>query len=254
MSEFNYELIDQYLAGELSGEALAAFEKEMQASPALVNEVELYKNIQNEMKVQHQHIEEENKLRNTLTSLNKKYFEKKGAPVIKMNKRWLFAVAAVAAAVIVFIFWPSPGQSYNNEKLYAYYTKDVESLSTGERGANTDSFLIKAANSYNQKKYAEALPMLQQLSVKYPDDKSLQLAAGISLMQTGQADAAIVIFDSLVAGQTVYKDQGTWYKALALLKQNKLDECSGLLKSFPKEAGKYKEAMELIKKIEKSKK
>jgi predicted Zn-dependent protease len=98
------------------------------------------------------------------------------------------------------------------------------------------------------------LPMLQQLSVKYPDDKSLPLAEGISLMQTGQYDAAIVIFDSLAAGQTVYKEQGIWYKALALLKQNKLDECTAQLKSLPKESSKYKEATELIKKIEKRKK
>jgi hypothetical protein len=63
-----------------------------------------------------------------------------------------------------------------------------------------------------------------------------------------------MIFDEIAGGLTVFKNEAVWYKALSLLKQNKLEECYQVLDGLPAEASRYKEAKELMKKINSNRK
>ena len=254
MSEINYEIINQYLEGELSGEALLAFEKEMKANPVLAEEVTLYKKINEEMHLQAQQDKEEQALTGNLKKLNEQYFKKPAGKVRSINRWWYAGVAAAAAAVLFFVIRPFSGSSFNNEKLYTYYIKNVETLPGGERGNPDDSLLVKAADLYNQKDYAKALPLLRDILTRKPDETQVKLASGFSYLQTGHFDSASGVFDEIASGTTVFKNEAVWYKALAALKQNKLDECYRLLESLPAEASRYKEAKELMKKIDSGRK
>jgi hypothetical protein len=255
MSEINYDIINQYLDGELSGEALLAFEEELKNNAVLAEEVALYKSINEEMRLQAQHGNKEQALRDNLGTLTDQYFKKNtGGKVRSINRWWYAAVATAAAAILIFVLWPASQPSFDNEKLYAYYTKETDPLPGGERGNGDDSLLIIAAALYNQKEYVRALPLLRDIVSKKPEDTQLKLALGFSLMKTGQYDSAIIILNQVANGATIFNNEATWLKALTLLKQNKLDECYRLLESLPADAGKYKEAKDLMKKIDSQRK
>lgn len=254
MSEINYEIISQYVDGELSGEALFAFEKEMQANAELVKEVALYKTINEELSQQVKNEKEEQALTNNLKGLSENHFKKDQAKVKSINRWWYAAAAAAAAAILITVIRPFPSEPFNSEKLFAYYIKDIEELPAGQRGNNDDTVLIKAVNFYNNKDYPNALPLLQNILTGKPDETELQLAAGICYLQKGQYDSASNVFDRIAGGSTVFNIQATWYKALVFLKQNKIDECYHLLAALPNDADRYKSAQQLMKKIDSQRK
>lgn len=250
MSEFNYEIIDQYLAGELTGEELAVFEKQMQANPALAGEVELYKRLGEDIKQVTQPDKTEEELRQHLDLLSKEYIRPK-ARIVKMKKIWWLGAAVAAAAIVLLIVQPFAREQFNNEKLFAYYSAKTDELSPVQRGGSDDAELIKVAELYNNKKYQQVLPMLEKVITTHPNDKDLLLAKGVSLLQTGNDQAAITVFDEIIKTETVYKNPALWFKGLSFLKMKKLSECRDVLQNLPAGADKYKEAQELINKIEK---
>jgi len=249
MSEFNYETISQYLAGELTGKALATFEKQMQEDANLAAEVNIYRTIEADQLFITKHKAEKEKLAASLQELNKTYFKEPKAKIVKIN-RWWYAAAAVAAAVVsILILRPFGGENFNNEKLFAHYAKNIESLSTGERGTGSDTLLLEAVNLFNKKDYNNSLPLLKNILVNNPNETDLVIATGVCYMQISEYDSAIKIFDNLANGNTVYKNQAIWYKALTLLKENKIDVCYKVLESLPADADNIKEARELMRKI-----
>lgn len=249
MSEVNYEIISQYLDGELTGEALAAFEKQMQEDAELAAEVNIYRTIESDQLFATKNKAEKEKLAASLEELNKDYFKKTEAKVIGIN-RWWYAAAAVAAVVVfMLVLLPFGKETFDNEKLFAYYAKDIEPLSAGERGANDDSILLQAANFFNRKDYERSLPLLKNVLIRKPNETDIAIATGICYLQTNQPDSAIKIFDQVANGNTVYKSQAIWYKALTLLKENKPEDSYRVLESLPAEADNINEAKELMKKI-----
>jgi hypothetical protein len=254
MNEFNYDIIDQYLRGELKGEALQDFEKQLAENKKLANEVALYKNMDEEMLLHFKDKDNEEQLRNNLQDLNKKhFFDTPKSKVVPFNKWWLAAAVAVIGIIVLVVNPFSSTTAFNNQALYAQYTSNIEALPSVERGNNTDSLLIEATNLYNQKNYAKALPILLNVTNKTNNDKQLILATGICYLKIEKLDAALAIFNPLSAEQTVFKDKATWYKALIFLKQNKLTDSYNTLQSISPYADDYKAAKELMEKIDNKK-
>jgi tetratricopeptide (TPR) repeat protein len=251
MSEMNHELIEQYLDGELTGEALLAFEKEMQASAELSNEVRLHKIVRDDMMQSIQGRRKEHALAETLDDLGRSHFKKKPAKIVGIDRRWWYAAAAIAASVAIFlIIKPFSSQPFNNEKLFTEYVRDEESLPEAQRGNNNnDSALIEATRLYNKKAYDSALPLLRFITSQKPGETQLVFAKGRAFLQTGIYDSALMIFDNISTGTSVFKNQALWSKALVLLKQNKLNECYDVLTGIPRDSDKYTEAQKLMKKI-----
>lgn len=244
-------MIEQYVSGELTGQERIAFEKKMQEDPMLAQEVDLYRSIGQEIRDMGQAHEQEQALRNNLQALNKEYFQEQ-APVVKMKRVWWIAgAAAAAAAILLFVIKPFSAEKFSNEKLFSYYTEDVAELSPGQRGGADDSLLARVATLYNKQEYSEAIPLLETLINRHPADNELLLAKGISQLKINQPDSALVVFNSLINGQSVFKNQGLWYKALALLKQNKLAECAEALNDISPVSDRYKLSQQLLKKIKK---
>jgi Flp pilus assembly protein TadD len=254
MEEINYEMIQQYLGGELTAAEVAAFELEMKTNAELAKEVALYKTIDEEMKRSKAGEKDEKELTSSLQSLTNEYFNTPKGKVIGIKKYWWYVATAAAAAVIAFIlFRPASDEAFDNKKLYAHYTTNTEELATGIRGDKNDS-LLKAASAYfNFGDFKMALPLLQLATASRPEDIQLQLAVGYCHMQTNSDDSAQLIFTKIETGNSVYKSKAHWYKALLFLKQNKIDECYSSLQLLPATADNYKDAQELMKKISKRK-
>ena len=99
-----YELIEQYLEGNLSGEELEQFELRLQTEPELKEEVELHRKLQNELGDTQKRL-----LRSRLDVLRKEFTdseeETKVIPIQrKSNLRVIISIAA-GILILVFTFW-----------------------------------------------------------------------------------------------------------------------------------------------------
>jgi len=213
------EQIEQYLAGELSNEAMQAFELRLQTDHSFAETFRLYQMIDNEM----QSDEDEEKLRNELSQHSKKYFGEEGKakiiPIGSVKKnRWVYVAAAAACLALLFIWKPWQDNKLSDQQLYAQ-NAIPEDLPATVRGTNNDSLLVRATESYNKKDYAAALPFLDSITKLKPGEAQLQLALGVCYLQTGKFETAIKEFDELAAGQSTSKYDALFWKALAYLKQ-----------------------------------
>lgn len=249
MSEMNYEMISQYLDGALSGEELLAFEAQLNADAELAAEVQLQRTIRNEMMLQSRTAAEEAALKESLQQLTRKHFETNAAPIRRISRWWYLAATAAAAALLLFIFKPFAKTAFDGQKEYAYYSRQREDLFVVQRGDPADSILLEAADLYNRHDYSSALPLLLQSLNARPADVQLEIAAGFSYLQTGNTQKADSLFDRIAAGNSVYKYEAVWYKALGLLKADKKDDCAALLRSLPPGSSRYASAKELLKKM-----
>jgi tetratricopeptide (TPR) repeat protein len=197
--------------------------------------------------------DEEDELRKSLSSLTQKHFtEKPEARVIPFagnrKKWWLYATAAAASIALLFIFKPWQDKVLTNQEIYSQNAVP-EDLPAIVRGNNEDTVLLRAVDLYNKKDYVTALPVLENIILQKPGEAQLQLALGVCYLQTGNYNAAINKFDSLVTGQSTYKYDALIWKALLYLKQDRKEDCITLLKQIPPEAGNYKKAGEMMKEL-----
>jgi len=249
----DYEKIEQYLSGDMPETERTAFEAALAADPALASELQLYKTIQDELSIQVQQQEEQNALQQTLTEAGKKYFTTATQPakVVSMGNRkiWYSALAAAAAIALFFIIRPMLSKSImSNDQLYQQYAQ-AEPLDLEKRGTAADSVLIKMKTLYNSKDYAAALKLAPEAIAADPADISLKLALAHCYTETGNYTAAIPLLDSIAGGQSVYKYQALFYKALTYLKQDKKADCIHTLESIPADAVTYKDAQSLMGKL-----
>lgn len=245
-------LMERYLAGELTNEEAQAFELRLQTDSEFAENFTIYQSIENEM----QGDEDEAQLKEELSRHTKKYFGKEeGGKVVPIGpvrkKRWLYAAVAAAACIaLLLVFKPWQPQKFSNEELYAQNAVP-EDLPTTVRGDNKDSLFAKATELYNKKDYAAALPLLDSITRSKPGEAQLQLALGVCYLRTNQFETAISKFDSLAAGQSIYKYTALAWKAYVYLKQNNKEACIAALKQIPAEATEYKKAEKLIRYLEK---
>lgn len=240
------EQIEKYLGGDLSQDELQAFNLRLQNDKDFAEVFAMYKSIEKEM----HETEDEIALRKNLSGFTQKHFDV-AAPAkiisLKPNRtKWLlYATAAAASILILFILKPWQEKILTNEQLYAQYAVPEE-LPAVVRGSNDDSLLMKATTLFNEVKYPAALILLDSIVKQRPSEAQLQLALGISLLETEKYDLAINRFDSLAVQESIYKYIAMEWKALAYLKQNKKADCIALLKLIPPDAGNYKKVNELI--------
>lgn len=243
--------IEKYLAGELNNAELLAFEKRLQEDPSFAETFALYRNIQYEMNTE----VDEKLLKENLSPLSNKYFtdktETRVIPLRSGNKRWwMYASAAAAFIVILFLFKPWKDTRLTNEEIYAQYAIPEE-LPFVARGTNEDSLLKKASELFNKKDYAAAIPLLDSITKLRPAEAQLQLSLGISYLNTGKFGLAINRFDSLAAGQSIYKYDALVWKALSFLKQDNKADCIAVLKQIPANANNFNKAEKMIRQLSK---
>lgn len=96
--------------------------------------------------------------------------------------------------------------------------------------------------SYNIKSYKDAISDLNKYLEHKPNDFEVIYKLGMSYYYTNKYDVAISKFNKIISTQNIkYFENAQWYKANALLKQNKKDDALIILKDIAKKAGKFSE-------------
>ena len=247
MKEFDYDMINRYLEGEMNGEEMNAFEEQMQQDAELQNEVALIKDINETLKIKLHPGENEQALRNSLQGISAEYFSKETKEtkiILFRQRRWITAAAAVLIMALILTVW----QPWKKEDLYKQYAS-IQMPGIAERGIPADSLLKPAVENFNNKKFAEAIPDFEAVLRDSAENNFVQYYYAIALLQNNQTEKSRTEFTALYNGVSLFKYDAAFYMALSYLKEKNKAACKDWLNKIPTDAGPYSKAQELFKKL-----
>ena len=231
-----YDLIEQYLAGELKGAALADFEQQLDADPSLKKEVELHAGVTASLKGEKVH-----ELRSVITSVDQEW---QAPHARRIPMRWVMGIAASLALLITAIFLFRPQQ----DPFVAYF--EVYPTTFLTRYDTTNQLILAATQAYNNEAYQEAITQLENLIQTNPDDLRYPFYLGLSHLASGAPDIAIPYLTQVAEEPgNLLQEQARWYQALAYLRVGKSEQAKFTLQLIQPEDFKGKEAKELLRKL-----
>ncbi len=257
--ERTYELIERYLNGELKGQELADFEARIESIPQLKEEININKELLAHFNEGHTVEDSDKDLGNFFKSREADDFRKKLDVALENSKkgaitknikeakvkRMGWKPLAIAASVLLLLgmFFLIPNMnSASPEDLYAYHTGH-DNLNLVQKGVD-QVYISEIQKAFNSKDYNLAgqllQPVLDTLSSNSPYWFDLNLASGLSFMQTGKEVKAEAIFKSLKESDFIDAPKATWHYVLALLKQGKGEEAKNEIQSYLKTGQSYK--------------
>jgi len=265
--------INQYINGELSGNALTKFEALLQKNKALQEKVNFHKDVDavllENMTPVNEFIEEEALLMPTLNDLGQKHFlENREATQTEIDlkekppatpkpiavakptlvKRLVpMALLAAAAAMLLFVFAPFKG-NFDNTELANNNFKPF-SLETVMSKEDNPSIKDKARKAYSDKQYKESIPLIEKWLIDSPDSPKAWLAKGSAEYELNKLDEAIISFEQ-VTGNPSFNALAYWYLALAHLKKGDKQQAKAALMKIEKGEENYEKGQELLKKID----
>jgi TolA-binding protein len=247
MKEFDYDMINRYLDGEMNAEELGAFEAAMQQDADLKSEVELLRDVNETLKIKLHPDENEMALRSSLKEMKAEFFESRAgqAKVVSLNrKRWMTAIAAVLVIGLMVTVW----QPWKKEDLYQQYA-DIKMPAIAERGAAADSLLKQAVKNFNDKKFTEAIPVFETVLKDSAKNSFVQYYYGIALLENGNVEKARVQFLELYYSASIFRNDAAFYMALSYLKEKNKAACKDWLNKVPSDTAPWFKAQELLKKL-----
>jgi hypothetical protein len=255
MDNNRYAQIELYLAGELTGEELAAFTAALRTDPELARAVEEYREADAGFNEMLQEDETRAALSLQLKQLGKQYCVEpaaKPAPVRRMRKWW----AAAAAAAAVFCFFMARLLFFGNPSLQKLYSANYEPVKIERdrlRTLNnkTSSLLNRADSFYLIKQYNKAIPVYRQYLAETDSLAAAALPLATAYLENNQHDSAAFYFNRVATESPVFKNEATWYLAMIKLKEKDREACRRFLQQIKKDEGlKYfEQAQKLLRKL-----
>ena len=158
-----------------------------------------------------------------------------------------FLILAMAAgAILRFVIFRSMPPSVLYKKYYTVYSADAV-----VRSSQADVPAIdRAIQLYDLGRAGEALVLLDQIVRNDPANVAGRFYKGLALMETGDPANAIGCFRELPVNLPYpYGEPRDWYLALALLKENRIQEASAVLQHIDTGGGQYaRMAKQMLKK------
>lgn len=206
------ETIENYLDGQLSADERMRFETTLRTDPALADALAFYALAKHTAKVdaRAQRQAELDALRRTPTRSSWT------APM-----RW---VAAASVVLLLGLGWnflrDTTGSPDATQLADAYITRNFDQLSTTMGGGSADSLTL-GIGLYNDKKFAEAEAVFQDVLTRQPDNDRALKFAGLVALRRGNYDQAIERFHRLSQIQNLISNPGPFLEALAHIKHER---------------------------------
>ncbi|WP_299432714.1 hypothetical protein [uncultured Aquimarina sp.] len=251
--------IEAYLGGDLNSEEKKQFELIMS------DDIELQKKVKLANEINH-HLKEENwlsdedknsssrkeiedyiksdeatKIRSKILDAGKRY---KNPQSKFKSKRLIAAVAAIFVvallSTVLFI------RNSSTTDLYAKYYSDNDLPSLLKRSGQND-FLSKGIKSFKANEYETAITFFKEY-LKENDDPILYSYIGISYLEIGNTNKALINFDKLLNSSSIDNSKALWYKSLMYLKINDTIKLRKTLSKIIKDSTNfnYKKAQDLL--------
>ncbi|MEE4256062.1 MAG: tetratricopeptide repeat protein [Bacteroidales bacterium] len=247
-----FELIDEKLSGELAGEELEAFDKELKDDPELMAEFELHAEI--DEAIQESEVIE---LRKKLDIVHDLTQNKKQPGLLRTILRHKLSRIAAASFIVLLIitslslYFLRPDGNMSNDSLFKiYYQPDAALLIRGTDSQNAT--LIQAFQLYENKEYSSALDLFAKVLENDADNIPVKFYSGISNIELGQYRTALQPFNFIMNHkQNLYVERAEWFAALCYLKLNETDNAIELFRKVSHSNSFYKEnAHEILQNIQ----
>jgi predicted Zn-dependent protease len=241
--EEKIQWMEDYLYQRLTPEQSLVFQQQLKDDPDFRKEVELHqlllKGITLESKV--------SQFREHLHTLREE------VPVITINTisetpratillwRWVASVAAVLLIGLLYFWYAQPP---TNEALFAQYYQPYRGsvLATVLRGDSVLTLEKKAIQAYDNHRYQQAIPLLEQVVQQREGNVNWRFYLGIAYLEVGQLNKAVNTLHGVAQNpQGLFQKQAQWYLALAYLKQNQTGQARKTLQALTKQPGVYAE-------------
>ena len=209
--------IDKYMRNQMDEQERSAFEEALKDNPQLAKELAIQQDLVTGVRTLGNR-----GMKEQLQQMHEEVMEIKAKNKVHKTRRLFWRGAAAAAVLLIGILayqtWLNPTNS--PEQLYASYYQAYD-LNLQDRGDQPPAGLLEATALYEQKAYAEALPLLESLVANDSGNTQLHLSIGICKMELDRHDEAIDdIQKVLTLGDPLLEDQANWYLALIHVKQN----------------------------------
>jgi hypothetical protein len=226
MNEDHFLEFDEYIQGEMTAADKLVFEQQLKDQPDLAMAFETYKELHGHLENKFGQANELKAFKKNLKGISKDHFKKKKPKVIAF-KPWHYGVAA-SVAVLVGIFF----LNQNSDPVFEDYNQPETAFFTerGEAAAN----LKLAQDAFNAKQYKTAIPLFEAI-LKTDKSAEIQYFYGVSLLEANRLSEAEAVFNTLKAGNSIYKNKAVWSLALSKLKQKDYKSCKELLLTIPED-------------------
>ncbi|MCB0643090.1 MAG: tetratricopeptide repeat protein [Phaeodactylibacter sp.] len=234
-------LIDRFMEGTLDVEEQTAFQQRLQNEPDLAEALRLRRHMEGYLD-QKAAVPEFLQL---LEQQSKNYFN---ADQVKKKGRNIWWIALIIGALLIigllYLLNFLSGE-VDTQKLYQQVAQHTP-LEIVEKSADNAGQVLEMEAAFNEGHYGEALPLLDAYLEVNPTDNAVVLAKGIALLEENRLEEARAVFNDLRSGQSLYREDGTWYYALTFLKAGDYQQAVTVLETLPETSPYYKKAKRII--------
>ncbi|WP_435624323.1 tetratricopeptide repeat protein [Flagellimonas sp.] len=234
-----FDLLEDYLNGNLSKDEKLSFEEKLNADPSLKNELEKHK-LLHEAMADFDAIDFRKRIQEV----------ERGFSVEQKKKRnkWLLRIAAsliiIAGVGIVWTINESSEDNLFKENYAPYPVEDVQ------RGSQ-EKIPPQVLNDYSSGKYGEIVSVLELLVQKYPEDDRIKMYLGTTYLEENRTQEALSVFKTV--DDRAYGEHALWYISLCYLNLEDRENCIKTLDSLITYNGIYQnKALRLKKELIKS--
>lgn len=212
-----FDYIEAYLAGELPDGEREAFERRMREDADFAGEVRLQQDT-HQLLALHKQFAYKAHLQ-AIAEAPEEETEAAEAPVRPLRQVWVWTLAA-AIVLLVLSSYLGLSLRYDSSRLAADATTPYDNLYTSRGDTSLPTLLQTAFDAYDTGNYALAANRFETLLQVDSTFAAARLYLGVSLLLSGQPDAAATY---LCCTPEPLREPADWYLALTLLQQRKLD-------------------------------
>lgn len=158
-------------------------------------------------------------------------------------RKWapLLAAACVIALLTLFLF-PRDTALY---ELPEMRSEIVRGAGEDEMGQESQRY-EEAVAAFNARNYSQSTGILRELHSADPQTLQYQYYYGLSLIGEENYVAAVSVLEDLAQGQSVFKNEASYYIAIAFYEQGQVEEAVHYLKAIPPSSPIYPDVERLL--------
>ena len=226
------DLIEEYLAGDLSGREQTEFEELLRNDPDLMKEFLLRKEINEAIS--------ENDVMDLRNNLNEIINSKTKVRTIYRNPFVLSSVAAVVIFLIVISgFYLFSNKTVNGTEMFNSYYSTYPTLTSFRSSVDQtyqEQLLNEAFNSYDDDKFSISSDYFQQILNTDKSNTMVQFYMALCEIELNNFDTSEILLNELVLKNNhIFWEQAHWYLALVYLKQNDIENAKSIFEIIIKE-------------------
>ena len=170
--------------------------------------------------------------------------------------KFRYSIAALLLVLIgtsVFIY--SIRKQNTPEVLFNAYYKPLSAPESHFRGDEKTQDIptqsLEASDAYDQLEYKKAIALYSELLKESPNNSKYTLFLGLSYINDGKYNEAIILFNNHKTQNTSYDEDIKWYLALAHLRKGEVKTSSIILKDIASNSNSYynETAEQLVQKL-----